>query len=304
VDHLHDARIRLRWANRDAAEFHANCRWFEQTNAYAVEVARGDDNVWEATWRKLIDPVDESVKFDELAPLLGSFLDHGRAALNYSAYQLACHALAQDARLAGVLKPRSVDFPIFDDPDRYRRSNRLKQLPEAFAAPIEQLQPYHGSGSGLWLLHLLAATFRHNVIHVVVIDVLESIYSLKVDGKPQFPYVLEIMPHERVSDGDKLMRSKLDTDSTDVRPIVPIVIGIDHELCRERDAVGVLNQIARDVQAAIDTVDCLLHTTTATQANPRYLLPPRRVRCTKRQRRPDGRKGERLSEYRGAVRLV
>jgi hypothetical protein len=264
VDRLDDARIRLRWANRDAAEFHAICRWFEQTDAYAVEVERGDDNVWEATWRKPIDPVDENVKFDELARLLGSFLDHGRAALNYSAYQLACHALAQDTSLAGALKPWSVEFPIFDDPRRYRDGNRLKQLPDAYGAPIEQLQPYHGSGSGLWLLHRLAATFRHNVIHVVVIDVLESIYSLEVDGEPQFPNVLKIIPHERVADGDKLMRFKLDTDSSDVRPIVPIVIGIDHELCPERDAVGVLNEIARDVQAAIDTIDCLLHTTTAT----------------------------------------
>jgi hypothetical protein len=259
MDRLADAWTRLRWGNRDAAEFHAICRSFEESDAYAVQVDR-DGEIWTATWRKLIDPDEEGANFDELARLVGSFLDHGRAALNYAAYQLACHALEQDPSLHGTLRPWSIEFPIFNERRRYRDDNRLKQLPEGYRAPIEQLQPYHGASSGLWLLQKLSAAFRHNVIHVATIYLLESIYHLQIDGEPQFPNVLEIIPHEQIEDGDLLMRFKLETQGKNVRPAVPIHIGIDHPLCENRDGVAVLNEIARDVQIAVDTVDRLIHT--------------------------------------------
>jgi hypothetical protein len=263
IDYLADTWQRVKWANRDGTEFSAISKWFAEEGAYAVHVQREGDR-WQASWHRFIDADTEAEKFDELSRLLGSFLDHGRAALNYATYQLAHHAIREDPTLKGDLIPESVEFPIFDDPERFKKDNRIKKLPEKYWLAVENVQPYDGSYPGLWLLHELAREFRHRVVHPMAVLPAESLYHVIVNGELVHPDDLEIVSHERLEHGDVVMRFTLDTDdpSPDVHPRVTITIGIDHILCRNLVGVGVLNQIRADTQTAIDTVEALIYPTT------------------------------------------
>jgi hypothetical protein len=258
-DRLADAWLRLKWANRVGQEFSETAKWFNEVGAYAVHVQRQGDR-WLASWHRFIDPDEEAAKFEDLARLLGSFLDHGRAALNYAAYQLALKTLQDDEALEGQLRPEAVEFPIFRDPKLFRDKNRIKKLPEHVRRALEDVQPYDGRNPGLWMLHSLAGEFRHRVVHPTAILPAETIYHVVVNGQLVEPRDLEIIEHERLEHGDAVMRFSLDTDdpNPDVHPRVAITVGVDHPLCRNLVGVNVLNLIRQDAQAALDVVDTLL----------------------------------------------
>lgn len=119
---------------------------------------------WEVRFHSRTDPKAEALALTELARLLGSFLDHARAALNYTAYQVALLAVREDPSLleppnedGKPFRPESVEFPIYKWEKLYRTDNRLKKLPPKYTDPIKAVQPFHGGHEALWILHELAA---------------------------------------------------------------------------------------------------------------------------------------------------
>jgi hypothetical protein len=257
---LADAGQRLRWADADGEAFSDLSKWFKETDAYSVRVQR-DGNRWEASWHRSIDPEVEAENFIELARLLGSFLDHTRAALNYATYQLALLAIRREPSLEGDLIPESVDFPIFTNPKLFKRQNRVKKLPQEYRDAIEAVQPYDGQYPGLWVLHELAREYRHRVVHPTAIIPAQSVYHVLVNGLPTWPPDLEIIPHERLEHGDVVMRFSVEipgNPNPGVHPQVAIAVGIDHPLTRGLIGTSVLNQIGKDAGAALDIIEALL----------------------------------------------
>ena len=252
---LHDAGERLDWANDDGEAFDALSRWFNESRAYALFIQREGDH-WEARWHSFIEPEIEVEKFRELARLLGSFLDHSRAALNYSAYQLARYAISQDPSLRDQITPEAVEFPIFNDPQAFRQKNKVKKLPQEHRDAIEAVQPYDGRYPGLWMLHELAREYRHRVIHPAAILPAEGVSHLLINGQVILTKDLEIIPHKRLEHGDVVMRFSLPNvePDADVKPQYATAVSIDHPLTRGLISTSVLNQIRTDTETAIAAV--------------------------------------------------
>jgi hypothetical protein len=253
---LLDAGQRLEWADSDGEQFDALSAWFNEAGAYALFVQRDGDR-WEARWHRFIEPEVEAEKFTELARLLGSFLDHSRAALNYAVYQLASFAFDRDPSLRGQLNPDFVEFPIFNDPESFRKKNKIKKLPEGYRDAIEAVQPYDGRYPGLWVLHELAREFRHRVIHAAAILPQEGVTHLLINGQViLLPPDRELVPHERLEDGDVVMRFSIpgvDPDA-DVKPQYAVAVAIDHPLTRNLIGTSVLNQIRKDTEIALQAI--------------------------------------------------
>jgi hypothetical protein len=247
-----DAGQRVDWAHKDGEAFGELSKWFNEAGAYAVHVQR-DGNRWQATWHRFIEADVEAEKFKELARLLGSFLDHQRAALNYATYQLALHALRVDPSLKGKLIPEKVEFPSFQDREVFGEQNKVKKLPEKYRRAIESVQPYDGRYPGLWMLHELAREYRHRVLHPTAIIPADDVPQFLVDGDPVDPPVdLEVIPHERLVHGDEVMRFSLDVPpDAKVHPQLAIKVGIDHPLTRSLIGTSVLNRIAEDSDVAL-----------------------------------------------------
>jgi len=251
-----DAGQRVAWADKDGEAFGELSKWFNEAGAYAVHVQR-DGNRWQATWHRFIEADVEAEKFKELARLLGSFLDHSRAALNYAAYQLALHAVRVDPSLEGKLIPEKVEFPIFQDPKVFRDQNKVKKLPEKYRRAIESVQPYDGRYPGLWWLHELGREYRHRVMHATALIPADDAHRILVNGDPiDPPDDLEIIPHERLVHGDVVMRFSLPNVPPDanVHPQIATKVGIDHPLTRSLIGTSVLNQIAEDSDVALGTM--------------------------------------------------
>jgi len=249
---LQDAGQRIEWADRDGEAFSDLSKWFNDTGAYAVLVQRNGDR-WQATWHRHIDADLEAEKFTELARLLGSFLDHTRAALNYATYQMALQALRVDPSLKGKLIPDRVEFPIFKNPRLFGKQNKVKELPEKYRLAIESVQPYDGRYPGLWWLHELAREYRHRVLHPTALIPEQSRHRLLVDGITVEPSDLEVIPHERLEHGDMVMRFTLADVPEDakVHPQIATKVGIDHPLTRSLIGTRVLNEIATDSDTAL-----------------------------------------------------
>ena len=257
TDRLADVWQRLAWANRDGEAFSDGCKWFRENGSYAIHAQSLAEHRWEARFHRFISDEDESELFVELSRLLGSFLDHSRAVLNYATYQLACFALEQDPSLAGSLKPDVVEFPIYRDPKKFRDARGMKKWPDAHRHALEALQPYDDALPGLWLLNELAREYRHRVLHPAAILPAEDTYRVLVHGEPVTPEDLEIVAHERLSHGDVVMRFSLDNAPAvgSVHPQIGIAVGIDHPLCREFIGTSVFNQIRRDVSTVVDALE-------------------------------------------------
>jgi hypothetical protein len=123
---------------------------------------------WEVRFHSRADAKAEVGALTALARLLGSFLDHARAALNYTAYQVALLAVRDDPSLlespkegGKPFRPDAAEFPIYKWEKLYRTDNRLKRLRSRYTDPIRAVQPYHGGHQALWILHELAAQYRH-----------------------------------------------------------------------------------------------------------------------------------------------
>lgn len=231
---LMDCRTRMEWAEGDAKTLRDDIETFGKSGAYMILIQEHSDR-WTAHFIKFIEADAEAKQFGQFARSFGTFLDHIRAALNYLTYQLALLALRQDPALQGKLNPDSVEFPIFDDPDVFRKKNRVKQLPEQYRRLLEDVQPYKTGNDGLWLLHELAREYRHRVLHPIFAWSVAEGYGVTVNGQEVTDLTITCDPQETLKHEDELfswvMPGGTDRDS-DVDPYAPVPIGLSHPLCR------------------------------------------------------------------------
>ncbi len=229
-----DCRTRMEWAERDAKTLRDNIETFGKSGAYMILIQEQSD-CWTAHFIKFIEKDAEAKQFGEFARSFGTFLDHVRASLNYLTYQLALLALRQNPTLQEILNPDSVEFPIFDDPDIFRKNNRVKQLPEQYRRLLEDVQPYATGDNGLWLLHELAREYRHRVLHPIFAWSVAEGYGVTVDGKEITDLTVTYNPERPLKHEDELFRWVMPagTDrNSHVNPYAPVPIGLSHPLCR------------------------------------------------------------------------
>ncbi len=187
---------------------------FFQTDPYKLWAEWNGDQ-WEVRFHSRADPEAEAAALTELARLLGSFLDHARAALNYAAYQVAILAvrenpsLAQPSSRGAPFRPESVEFPIFNSQTLYTQQNRLKKLPNRYVTAIEAAQPFRGGHVALWILHELAAQYRHHVVHPAVVWPVSEGHRVLVGGSKIEADKIETFPGAKLEPGEVLMRFNL-----------------------------------------------------------------------------------------------
>jgi hypothetical protein len=263
TDYLADVWQRLDWANADGQTFARLSKWFDETGAHGIWVEHDGDR-WQATFRRLGDPAVEQEKLTELARVLGSFLEHSRAALNYTVYQLALLALRENPALNSPdlpgkerLRPEMVEYPIVRQREHFRSHNGIRNLPDKYRGIIEAKQPYDGRNQGLWMLNELAREYRHRVVHAAAISPIESMHHVLVNDQPIETPDMEIIPHERLKDGDVILRFSLPNLDTDARvyPVAALTVGIDHPLTRGLIGTGVLNEIGAALLPIIKEIE-------------------------------------------------
>jgi hypothetical protein len=68
---------------------------------------------------------------------------------------------------------------------------------------------------------------------------------------------VESIPRNHVQPGDVILRFQLSDvpPGTPVDPRVTLSIGIEHPLCEGREAVGLMNQIVREVTSRIGDIE-------------------------------------------------
>lgn len=262
-DYLADAWQRLEWANRDGQTFERLSKWFGDTGAHAIWVEYQGDR-WQATFRRLCDPAVEQKKLAEVARALGSFLDHSRAALNYTVYQLALLAIREDPALNSPdlpnkdrLRPETVEYPIVHNREQLRDHSGIRNLPDTYRTIIEAKQPYDGQNQGLRLLNELAREYRHRVVHPAAIAPIEDMHRVYVNDQLVETPDMEIISRERLADGDIILRFSLPgiEPGAQVYPQVAITVGIDHPLTRGRIGMGVLNEIGAGILPVISEIE-------------------------------------------------
>jgi hypothetical protein len=250
---LGDAWQRVEWAQSDMRGMSEGITSFRHSNPYLVSTHReGEGDRWEVTFLRVAEEQVEEEAFRCQARLIGSFLDHMRAALNYLMYQVALAALTQEPALAGQLIPESVEFPLFTDRRAYDQKNRIKKLPEELRRRIESVQPYHGGNYGLRLLHELAREYRHRVIHPVACMATGAVLGFAWPF-PGDVTDLEIMyTGGALNHGDNICTFSGPSVDRNVYPNLEIAIGIDHPLCHGLTQVEVVNTINRSVVAVME----------------------------------------------------
>lgn len=229
--HLADARQRLSWAEDDCEAFHAASLWFASSEAYAVRTrSRGER--WESRFHRWITPEFEADRLLELARVLGSFLHHVRAGLDYVTYELAQLAVSEGCALP-ELAPESVEYPIFQTPEEFRVGNRIMGLPGEWREFLETHQPYPGRDGALWTLQELSRQHRHRIVDLRPIVLAAGAGEALVDGDPLPLSDAELVTHGRLEHEDVVLRFALPGTGpeADVDPGLATTVGIEHPLC-------------------------------------------------------------------------
>ena len=268
IDLLADFTKRMTWADGDGSSLQAEVRSFVASEPYLVRIdLDGDEGT--ATLCRIIDQAAEAEIFDRCARLIGSYLDNVRAALNYLTYALAVIDQSGNPQL----RPEAVEFPIFIDKVQFRRNNRIKQLSGEHRRAIEALQPYDGQRPGLWLLHQLAASYRHRIIHPTKLGTLDKQHSVDVtNGSLK---TLEVLYSGLVEDETPVLRFTVSHEAeAHAHANVAVSVCIDHSLCRGRQCMEVINEIGRDVSEVTTTLMPLVPIFTAPEV---HWVPPDRV---------------------------
>lgn len=249
---LRDCWIRFDWAQDDCETLNALLHQLPETDTYSTWVRPQGDR-WHARFRCLVDPLTEAQRLNPIARSLGSVFDNARSSLNYLAYQIALLALKEDPSLD--IHPDAVEFPIFNDPEMFRRHNRVKKLSDGLRLRIEAVQPYHGTFPGLWILHELGREYRHRVIHPVAVFPIGDHHGIFRESVNAAISDLEIAYEGGVlQDGDELFSFAVSADDfqPNIAPPIQITVGIDHPLCRGKTLIGVLQTIMDDVVGVLN----------------------------------------------------
>jgi len=168
-----DAWQSLDWAGGEAMALKAEIDDFRRGKPYSVEAESYPDNAGGEILFEILGRPDLVM----WAKQVGAAIGYLRSALNYSAYQIALIDCRE--------KADRVEFPIFDDPSRFQKDNRIKGFAQHRFDLIESAQPYHGQAEELWWLHELARLHRHRLIRPVIdrVDQTRHAYTV-VGGNP------------------------------------------------------------------------------------------------------------------------
>jgi hypothetical protein len=168
------------------------------------------------------------------------------AAINYLAYQIAL----EDSITRPGVHPEAVTFPIFNDRGLYREKNRVKQLSDEPRKRFEEVQPYNGGFDGLWILHELSRVHRHRLLHTIGMDALRREHAITIEGGSLTHF--EVLDGGLLKDETPILRFVFSRDRpyVEVQADLVFTVGIDHELCRGRDAGSVMNEITRSTAKA------------------------------------------------------
>lgn len=254
---LSEAWLRWHWAEAEGQMLHDTISAFLSTNPYMTWVHQKGDRWYWTVIRTPRDGSSDAIEAEreiealtQAAHLLGNMLDHERAALNYVAYQVALLAIRQDPSLKGDLKPDSVEFPIFGDPDLFSKNNRIKKLPQPLFDRFKKVQPYNGGHDGLWILHEMAREYRHRIIHPILC------YPTGSDETGLFSDSLPDLATDQVIyyaggpleiGGDLISFRASDDFHPDDYPQPVLTIGIAHDLCVGQSYAGTANLIREAV---------------------------------------------------------
>jgi hypothetical protein len=137
-------RAKLRWAQHHLSVLESQIATFRKAHPTRVTVER------DVTRRAYIFRVWDVVEADPAWGLLvGDCVHNARTVLDHLAVQLSL--LGQRGKLSDE-QERSVAFPIFSDPDKYRVGGvrRVRFMRPKDRERIELLQPYHSWNESIW----------------------------------------------------------------------------------------------------------------------------------------------------------
>jgi hypothetical protein len=253
-----DAWLRQAWANDAGQAFQHLCSEFVDADPFLV-FAKWDGEYWELSFQGARDEAQAAAVFQELSRQLGAFLDHTRAALNYTAVEVARLAARENPELTDI-HPTAVEFPIFDSATLYKRQNRLKKLPAKYCRHMEEAQPFHGGHQSLWRLQELAGAYRHHVVHPAVVQPEPTQHRVVVDGEEIAPSAIHSLPSAGLAVGDVFMRFDLPgiPPGTPVEPRPVLTFGIDHPLCEGDGAIGVMNEMIQEATEVMGAIEAAL----------------------------------------------
>jgi hypothetical protein len=242
---LADFWKRMEWSDDDAERLHAEGLRFFETDPYDFRVDLDGDGGQVVVERRA-EPAAEAEILKRVERLLGTYLDHVRAALNCLTYQIAL----SDVRESPELVADVVEFPIFNDPKTFRKYNRVKKLSHENRRRFESVQPYDANFNGLWILHELARVHRHRLLHTLGMGTVHENTGLTIDGGTLTEF--EVL-HDGVLEDETPILSfafARERPYVEVNAKVAFTICIDHPLCRGRDGSDVINEITRDAAHA------------------------------------------------------
>jgi hypothetical protein len=106
------------------------------------------------------------------------------------------------------------------------------------------------------MLNELAREYRHRVVHPAAITPVTTMHQVLIDGRPLPASAMEILPRERLKDGDVVLRFTVpESDAgANVEPHIVLAVGIDHAITRGLPSTRVLNEIGLAVEAALNDI--------------------------------------------------
>jgi hypothetical protein len=175
----------------------------------AVADSTGEKSWWVA--EEVVHPPDDwSLMFGEFLYALRSSLDH-------LAWQLVLQA--------GDQPGRSTEFPIFDDPARYRANapRKVRGMTQPMIEAVERVQPCfrpNPPAMPLWWLQELCNIDKHRVLHVIA--------AMSIGGGWYGP--AEQLPQPalgRLERGTELLRVPANDANMDYVPFFGIELDVD-----------------------------------------------------------------------------
>ena len=247
---LNHAWKRVGWAHEDRQALFEAIIAFQASEPYMFRIDRYGTYA-EAVFTRHAGPDEEARAYDSFARSFGSFLDNCRAALNYTAYQLAL--LSNEQNSDSGPNPEVVEFPIYTDPEKLRGLWWFRKFPAHIQAALEVWQPDRGN-AGLLMLHELSRKYRHRLIHPVAVFPFADQSEVVVDG--HVVQVEVLCTGAPLRDNDPILRFPLrDNPDAALDPVIPIGVGIDDETCAGRLCTSVANDI---ITNTVDATKALL----------------------------------------------
>jgi len=145
---LDDSWEKLRWAKRHFEILRGQIEPFEQRDRHTLSV---DVDANEGTYTFHVDGLEAADP--DWGLLIGDCVHNARSALDHFMVQLYARVARIDPR-----EVTSIQFPIYDTPDRFRSSSsvveaRKHQKISGYITRLEELQPYNRLNPSIWLIH-------------------------------------------------------------------------------------------------------------------------------------------------------